>query len=86
MAIQERERVLLRLLRHAGHYPLANQKILEVGCGEGFWLRSLVHWGAQPHRVLGIDLLPERVARARATCAAAPRLWCAGVISATNCG
>jgi ubiquinone/menaquinone biosynthesis C-methylase UbiE len=39
-----------------------------VGCGTGQWLRDFIKWGALPENVTGIDLLPERVSRARRLC------------------
>lgn len=59
--IQERERATLRLLRDTGFDQLARHRILDVGCGPGYWVRQLVQWGADPRRMAGIDLLPERV-------------------------
>lgn len=59
--IQGRERATLRCLRRHGLEHLADKKILEIGCGEGFWLRELVKWGADSSRTHGMDLLQERV-------------------------
>lgn len=59
------ERDLLDALHRHGGAALARLRILEVGCGSGYWLRQLVQWGASPERIVGIDLLPERVAQAR---------------------
>jgi SAM-dependent methyltransferase len=60
---QERERLLLRELRR--HGPLCDKEILDVGCGTGVWLRNLIRWGADPARLTGVDLLPDRIATAR---------------------
>lgn len=60
------ERRVLRLLGSRGLLPLKGQRILEVGCGTGHWLRELIKWGADPALVTGIDLLPERLVVARA--------------------
>jgi SAM-dependent methyltransferase len=63
--IQHFERdVLAALARHAVT-ALGDQDILDVGCGDGGFLRRLVSWGADPARLAGVDLLSERVARAR---------------------
>jgi SAM-dependent methyltransferase len=59
--MQECERAMLAALREAGVRSLADARILEVGCGRGFWLRQLVQWGATPARVVGIDLIADRV-------------------------
>lgn len=64
------ERAVLRALGPEELNALPERRILEVGCGTGFWLRQLVQWGARPGRVVGIDLLPERVAQARRSTAA----------------
>ncbi|HVG45492.1 MAG TPA: class I SAM-dependent methyltransferase [Longimicrobium sp.] len=71
---QSRERGLLRMLRARGLLPLRDRDVLEVGCGTGSWLRSLVQWGADPARVAAIDLIAERVAEARRLCAPGVRI------------
>jgi ubiquinone/menaquinone biosynthesis C-methylase UbiE len=62
---QEIERGVLRELKRHGDKPLQNRKILEVGCGEGPWLLKFLQWGAQPIDVFGLDILEERLTRAR---------------------
>lgn len=62
---QSRERDLLGLLQEAGKLPLSTSDILDVGCGDGSVLRDLERCGAQPARLSGVDLLPERVQKAR---------------------
>ncbi len=63
--MQTRERAILRLLRQAGFAPLDRFDILEVGCGEGAVMLDLLRWEADPTRLCGCDLLPDRVACAR---------------------
>jgi SAM-dependent methyltransferase len=63
--MRERNRVLGQLLEEHGLLPLAGIDILEVGCGAGGILAGLVELGAAADRLHGIDLLPDRVARAR---------------------
>jgi ubiquinone/menaquinone biosynthesis C-methylase UbiE len=63
--VQERERETLAALRRNGMSSLSAARILEIGCGTGYWLREFVKWGARPENVTGIDLLPDRVAEAR---------------------
>lgn len=63
-AEQQLHRWLLRVLAREGLLPLAGKRILDVGCGEGQRLVDLVHWGAAPSDLAGIDLLEQRVARA----------------------
>jgi SAM-dependent methyltransferase len=66
--IQERERRVLRILKQERFSELESKRICEVGCGAGYWLREFIKWGAHPHNLVGVDLLPERVAEARAFC------------------
>jgi ubiquinone/menaquinone biosynthesis C-methylase UbiE len=76
LACQERERKLLAVLSGAGIESLQDLRILEVGCGTGFWLREFVKWGARPENIHGIDLLPERINAARRLCPAGIGLEC----------
>jgi SAM-dependent methyltransferase len=68
LAVQERERHTLDLLRRHGCASLADRRVLEVGCGSGTWLRELIKWGAQPANITGVELLPDRVAEAERLC------------------
>ncbi|MGQ9598717.1 MAG: class I SAM-dependent methyltransferase [Anaerolineae bacterium] len=63
--VQTRERAVLRLLKQAGFEPLDRLDILEMGCGEGSVLVELLRWGADPARLYGCDLLPDRLSSAR---------------------
>jgi ubiquinone/menaquinone biosynthesis C-methylase UbiE len=65
---QERERKILELVEREMAADLSQAKILEVGCGSGYFLREFIKWGAQPENVTGIDLLEESVAYARTRC------------------
>jgi SAM-dependent methyltransferase len=60
------ERALVRMLGEAGALPLSDRRILDVGCGEGHWLADLETLGASRERLAGVDLVEERVDRARA--------------------
>src|SRR5688500_3135282 len=62
---QARERAVLKLMTEAGMLPLDGRRILDVGCGDGAVLRDMVRYGADPTLLAGIDLLPDRVDRAR---------------------
>jgi SAM-dependent methyltransferase len=62
--LQEVERVSLQLLGRLGWDSLAGKRILDCGCGEGYWLRRMLDWGAMPDDLFGIDALPERIAGA----------------------
>ena len=63
--LAERRRWTQQLLEKAGLLPLAGKQVLEVGSGTGgelAWLREL---GAANENLVGIDILPDRVAAAR---------------------
>ena len=74
--IQERERRLLTLLRRHGFTFLDTYKILEIGCGTGYWLRECIKWGARPENIVGVDLLSDRVAEAKKLCPEAVQVQC----------
>jgi SAM-dependent methyltransferase len=65
-ALQERQRALRDLLVQAGLHDLAGLRLLEVGCGAGGNLLELLRLGFAPAHLSGIELLPERLAMARA--------------------
>ena len=71
---QDREAAVLCALRRSGFSPLTGRDILEVGCGTGQWLRQFVQWGADPERLVGIELDPVRVAQARRLSPASVRI------------
>jgi ubiquinone/menaquinone biosynthesis C-methylase UbiE len=66
--VQEREQRFLALLARHGCVSLDTKRILEVGCGSGDLLRDFIKWGARPENVIGVELLPERVAEAKRLC------------------
>jgi SAM-dependent methyltransferase len=74
--VQDRERRLLASLRKRGFAALDTKEILEIGCGIGYWLREFIKWGAQPAKISGVDLLPDRVAQARELCPKGVRIQC----------
>src|ERR1700686_1150462 len=41
---------------------------VDVGCGAGHLLEKLIRWGFAPTNLLGVDLLPDRIMRARSNC------------------
>jgi len=63
--MQQFERDTLAALARHGRSNLRDFDLLDVGCGDGSFLRRLVSWGADPTRLSGVDLLPDRVATAR---------------------
>ncbi|MFQ5614776.1 MAG: class I SAM-dependent methyltransferase [Anaerolineae bacterium] len=62
---QSRERDLLRTLKRHNLHDLSEYAILDVGCGAGDGLLSLAGYGAQPRQTFGLDLMPDRLRRAR---------------------
>jgi ubiquinone/menaquinone biosynthesis C-methylase UbiE len=74
--VQEKERRLLALLERRGFASLSTKKILEIGCGTGYWLREFIKWGARPENITGTDLLSDRIAEARQLCPNAVQLQC----------
>jgi ubiquinone/menaquinone biosynthesis C-methylase UbiE len=74
--IQERERRMLQALEQHGFASLHSMKILEIGCGRGFWLREFIKWGANPQNITGVDLLADSVAIAKQLCPEGVRIEC----------
>ncbi|MCL6576104.1 class I SAM-dependent methyltransferase [Kyrpidia sp.] len=65
LAVQERERALIRWIHEARLLPVSERRVLEVGCGSGANLLTLIRLGFRPENLMGIDLLEERAAYAR---------------------
>jgi ubiquinone/menaquinone biosynthesis C-methylase UbiE len=65
LTIQDREWIIADLLRRSGLWSLADLDILDVGCGSGGELRRLTTSGADPARLVGIDLMQPRIDEAR---------------------
>lgn len=82
-AQQERLRAMVQLWRAHGWYSLAGLHITEVGCGSGGNLHDLVRLGAEPERLQGLELLPERATQARATLPSALAIHAGDAASAT---
>ena len=76
MAMQERQRAVLRLFARRGFADLGVLRLLEVGSGGGGNLLELLQLGFQPQHLAGVELLPERHAAARARLPEAVQLTC----------
>jgi SAM-dependent methyltransferase len=64
--VNERQAALQSLLQAEGWQPLSQRRVLDVGCGDGSNLLALIDAGLAPQHAQGIDLLPDRIAAARA--------------------
>lgn len=62
---QQCERALLSLLLKHGMALLADKKILDLGCGTGGILGDFLKYGAEPENLYGVDILEDRVMKAR---------------------
>ena len=82
-AQQERLRAMVQLWRKHGWHSLADLQITEVGCGSGGNLHDLVRLGAEPRRLQGLELLPERATQARACLPSALAIHAGAAASAT---
>jgi SAM-dependent methyltransferase len=60
-----REEVLRALRELAPELLRGEGRVLDAGCGGGWWLERLAADGVSPGRLVGVDLLDERVRRAR---------------------
>ncbi len=58
---QQRERLILRLLRRKASKPLWELKILEVGCGYGGNILQFIRWGCRPENLFANELLEDRL-------------------------
>jgi ubiquinone/menaquinone biosynthesis C-methylase UbiE len=74
--IQQLEKRILSLLQTEALHGLSDIKLLEIGCGHGNWLREFIKWGASPNNLTGIDLLPDRVEKAKQLCPPGVELRC----------
>lgn len=54
-----------RFLHHAFGTDLSATSVLDAGCGDGRLLRSLLECGVEPGRMLGVDMLSDRIESAR---------------------
>ena len=62
---QERDRVMLDLLKRKKLTDLSKLDIFEVGCGYGDNILNLIKLGASPDRISGSDILNNRIEAAK---------------------
>ena len=65
MARQERERALIRWINSCGISPVDKKIVIEIGCGAGSNLLTLMQLGFSPQNLTANELLPERASEAR---------------------
>jgi len=63
-AIQERERVLLSMLKKT-LIDLSDKRILDIGCGNGGTLVPFSLYGARSRNCFGVDILEDRIKAAK---------------------
>lgn len=63
--VRERKRAIGNTLGRAGLTPLGERRVLDVGCGNGGELAEMLTFGATPERLVGVDLLADRIEAAR---------------------
>lgn len=55
------EKAVFNRLKERGFKDLKKIKVLDVGCGNGNWLKKFLEHGALPQNLFGIDLIKERI-------------------------
>jgi ubiquinone/menaquinone biosynthesis C-methylase UbiE len=56
---------MVNLLKKKNMFPLNDKFILEIGCGSGSRLIDFQSWGAAQDRLYGIDLIEEKILKAK---------------------
>ena len=72
--LQERQRLMLRMFVSRGARDLERLDLVEVGCGSGGNLLELLRFGFSPSRLTGIELISDRIVKAREVLPLAVRL------------
>jgi len=65
LRVEERQRAMHALLSSQGIAALDDLDLIEIGCGSGGNLLEMIESGADPQRVVGNDLLADRLEQAR---------------------
>ena len=74
-----RSRALTSLLTATVGPDLSAVRVLDVGCGNGGFLRQLIDWGATPAHLAGTELQQDRLEQARARSAPGVRWHLGGL-------
>lgn len=72
--VQERQRVMVRMMASHGVCSLEGLDVIEVGCGNGANLVEFLGLGAQPEHLVGNELLADRLVQARSLLPSSVRL------------
>lgn len=64
-SLREKDRIFSDWLMASSLGPPENLKLLEIGCGAGSQLRRFLNLGFSPDKIMGCDLLEQRIAQAR---------------------
>jgi SAM-dependent methyltransferase len=59
-----KERMFSNMLKKSIGEDVTSLQVLDVGCGEGAFLRKLIEWGAKPKNLVGSEFLEDRLLRA----------------------
>jgi len=62
---QEKERSLINWINKCEITPLAERKILEIGCGSGTNLLQFIRFGFEPKNIFANELIEERIEKAK---------------------
>ena len=68
---------MLDMLKGLGILNLHSMRILDIGCGNGFWINEFIKWGADPSNITGVDVDPRCVQTAITNTAKTVTLQCA---------
>lgn len=52
-------------LSQYGYHDLHQKDVLDIGCGDGHWLRKFMEWGAKPERLIGIEIHEQLLEHAK---------------------
>ena len=75
---------MLDMLKGLGIQNLHSMRILDIGCGNGFWINEFIKWGADPSNITGVDVDPRCVETAIKNTAKTVTLHCANAVSYTH--